>query len=38
MRPLLFVRNTALAVAAALVTALGLNPYEFVSTLAAFLA
>jgi hypothetical protein len=38
MSPLLFARNTAAGVAAALVTALGLHPYDFVSKLTAFLA
>jgi hypothetical protein len=38
MSPSLFARNTGLAVAAALVTAFGLNPYEFVSKLSELLA
>ncbi len=37
MSPLLFARNAGLAFAAALVTAFGLNPYEFVSKLTALL-
>jgi hypothetical protein len=37
MSPLLFARNTALAFAAALVTVLGLNPYDFVVRLQALL-
>jgi hypothetical protein len=37
MSPLLLARNTGLAFAAALVTAFGLNPYEFVSKLATLL-
>jgi hypothetical protein len=38
MSPLLLARNSALAVAAALVTALGLNPYDFVVRLTALFA
>jgi hypothetical protein len=38
MSPSLFVRNTALAIAAALVTAFGLQPYEFASKLAELLS
>jgi hypothetical protein len=38
MCPSLFVRNAALAAAAALVTAFGLQPYDFVSKVAGLLS
>jgi hypothetical protein len=38
MSPLLFVRNTAVAIAAALITAFGLQPYDFASKLASLLS
>jgi hypothetical protein len=38
MSPLLFIRNTAVAIAAALITAFGLQPYDFASKLADLLS
>jgi hypothetical protein len=38
MSPSLFVRNLAVAVAAALITAFGAQPYDFASRLASLLA